>query len=805
MKSLMERRRAKNMKLKAMFSKVVAVLCIVTIFISSFHVSVFDSKASAETEKGYELVTLSDLTDNYEPGNVTAKTVFTKSSALTWAGTVFEGEFEFYNTSGNQANMLLLGNTTNSRGLKVYLQNETTLRVRFQDKPGASARTKDVDITAENVQLEKFTNQKLKLKIQFDFKNYSTDGTTADVTAKITINDKYTTTLEQTAFQLVYMSRVVWLAATNDAPLYHNSQKIYDTVTLSDLTDNYEPGNVTAKTVFTKSSALTWAGTVFEGEFEFYNTSGNQANMLLLGNTTNSRGLKVYLQNETTLRVRFQDKPGASARTKDVDITAENVQLEKFTNQKLKLKIQFDFKNYSTDGTTADVTAKITINDKYTTTLEQTAFQLVYMSRVVWLAATNDAPLYHNSQAQGGEVTPPEEEEPEEIGPVLNPNDYELVALSDLTDNYEEGNVTDNKTKYIKGETKTWVDTVFAGTFKFAHTGTDQANMLVLGHTSKGGLRIYVNKSGELQIRLHDYNTPNSASRVTDVKITAKQIGVEAIENAELKLKLYFDFENVNTDANTADVVVRVEINDKYVTAITQKDYQLAYMNRVAWLIGTKDYPLYHNSINEQTTGTEEVPTLNPNFKELTFASYEIKTGTYKYANKKLSAKGQAELDNLDGVIFSDTVNFSDEPGACICFGGVKTAWQGLNILSTAKGELQIKAATGKPFEPLVFKSEYAGVDLTGQDVEFTMSFEYVDADGDGQKNDVKLGVWFNGKAYRNKWYYLPNFAEQLGSHLGIYIPNEKTTLSIKTYTEPFVFEEFGFTKNWKHELRLKK
>ena len=427
------------------------------------------------------------------------------------------------------------------------------------------------------------------------------------------------------------------------------------------------------------------------------------------------------------------------------------------------------------------------------------------MSRVVWLAATNDAPLYHNSQAQGGEVTPPEEEEPEEIGPVLNPNDYELVALSDLTDNYEEGNVTDNKTKYTKGETKTWADTVFEGTFKFAHTGTDQANMLVLGNTSKGGLRIYVNKSGELQIRLHDYNTPNSASRVTDVKITAKQIGVEAIENAELKLKLYFDFENVNTDANTADVVVRVEINDKYVTAITQKDYQLAYMNRVAWLIGTKDYPLYHNSVNEEATGTEEVPTLNSNFKELTFASYEIKTGTYKYANKKLSAKGQAELDNLDGVIFSDTVNFSDEPGACICFGGVKTAWQGLNILSTAKGELQIKAATGKPFEPLVFKSEYAGVDLTGQDVEFTMSFEYVDADGDGQKNDVKLGVWFNGKAYRNKWYYLPNFAEQLGGHLGIYIPNEKTTLSIKTYTEAFVFEEFGFTKNWKHELRLKK
>lgn len=768
-----------------------------------------DSKYERTTVK------LSDLIDNYESGNsINQYTKYTKCESMDWNHTEFSGRFKFDFTGTNEANMLLLGSTAKARGIKIFINDNSQLQIRLIDNgnSGGKARYVDAFIVASDLGIDSLLKAEIELKVNVDFVNVDTTGNTADVTVTVQANN-YTVSLSQTAFQLDFMKRVAWLIGTADYPLYHDSQyeqvNEYEVIRLSDMTDNYVEGNSTnSNTKYTKCESQTLDHTEFEGTFQFDFTGVNEANMLVLGSVATGGGLKIFINDAGQLQIRLLNgKPfESSVRFKDVKFDAADLGLSgSIVKTALKLNVKIDFANEDTNANLADVTVQVKINNQYEASLTLEKFQLTYMKRVAWLIGTADYPLYHNSQAQGGEVIPPEEEEPEEIGPVLNPNAYELVALSDLTDNYEEGYVTDNKTKYTKGETETWADTVFKGTFKFNYTGTEQANMLVLGHTSKGGLRIFINKYGELQLRLHDYNTSNSTSRVTDVKLTAAQIGVETIENTELKLRLYFDFENVDAEANTADVIVRVEINDKFITGITQKDYQLAYMNRVAWLIGTKDYPLYHNSVNDEAMDTEEVPTLNPNFKELTFASYEIKTGTYKYADKKLSAKGQAELNNLDGVIFSDTVNFSNEPGACICFGGVKTAWQGLNILSTAKGEIQLKAATGKPFEPIVFKSEYAGVDLTGQDIEFTMSFEYVDADGDGQKNDVKLGVWFNGKAYRNKWYYLPNFAEQLGSHLGIYIPNEATTLTVKTYTEPFVFEEFGFTKDWKKELRLNK
>ena len=69
----------------------------------------------------------------------------------------------------------------------------------------------------------------------------------------------------------------------------------------------------------------------------------------------------------------------------------------------------------------------------------------------------------------------------------------------------------------------------------------------------------------------------------------------------------------------------------------------------------------------------------------------------------------------------------------------------------------------------------------------------------------MKLGVWFDGKAYNDRWIYLKDYASNLGGHLGVYCPNEQTSLAIYTYMPPIDFAEFGFTANWAVELGLKK
>jgi hypothetical protein len=85
------------------------------------------------------------------------------------------------------------------------------------------------------------------------------------------------------------------------------------------------------------------------------------------------------------------------------------------------------------------------------------------------------------------------------------------------------------------------------------------------------------------------------------------------------------------------------------------------------------------------------------------------------------------------------------------------------------------------------------------------MSFEYVDYDGDGKKNDVKFAIWFNGKPYADRWYYLQDKAEELGGYFMIYSANEGSSVTIKTEMPPVDFEEYGFTKDWFNELGLKK
>ena len=49
------------------------------------------------------------------------------------------------------------------------------------------------------------------------------------------------------------------------------------------------------------------------------------------------------------------------------------------------------------------------------------------------------------------------------------------------------------------------------------------------------------------------------------------------------------------------------------------------------------------------------------------------------------------------------------------------------------------------------------------------VSIQYVDNDGDGTKNDVKVGMWFNDKLYENKYIYLKDYAN-LGYSMGTWM-----------------------------------
>lgn len=200
----------------------------------------------------------------------------------------------------------------------------------------------------------------------------------------------------------------------------------------------------------------------------------------------------------------------------------------------------------------------------------------------------------------------------------------------------------------------------------------------------------------------------------------------------------------------------------------------------------------------------EPAPTLDDSFAKLTFDSFDVATSTYEYNNGDLAVSGYCGMNSMDKVIFSDTIKFSKEVGAQLRIFGKETPWYGMIFEAIGDGKLRLSDASGV-FETMIFDSETAGTDLAGKDLKLTFSMEYVDSDDDGQKDDVKLGIWFNDKPYADRWFYLKDSAANLGGNMLIYCPSEQTSITITTYMKPIDFTIWGFTGRWLYELGLKK
>lgn len=769
------------MKLKTMFSKIVAIICIVALLVGSFQMTAFQTEAATEAESadGYDLVTLSELTTGtYSAGNITKadKTTYTKCSALTWAGTVFEGTFKFDYTGADEGNLLLLGSTAASRGLKIFINENDQLQIRLVDNgnAGGKARAVDKSITASNLGLDSLKTE-LKLKINFDFTNSNVDANTADVAIRVQVND-YSISVSQTAFQLDYMKRVAWLQGTEDYPLYHNSQyeNVYDMVTLSDLTNNYTPGTVTSKTTFTKQSSLTWAGTVFEGEFSFSDTTGKQNGMLLLGHTVNSRGLKVYLKDESTLNVDLQDKPSTGTRVNTISITTGNVGVESFLNEKIKLKINFDFTNYATDGSTADVTAKITVNDKYTTTLTQTAFQLEYMSRVVWLVATATYPLSHNA---------------------VESVEYQSLNFKDF--GFDETTTAEAGIMKYKDEGSTYDHVSIEGNYVFSKE--KDANYVIFGKQWYG-VRFSQDGKGNLVISHAGLDANNKAVTKQMGVIYAEDLGFDLADTA-IKMKTVFTLENVSADGKTADVVVGVVINDSYRRAFRAE----------AIAVDTIPLGLFvyaDGSTNPLTVSVNEI--LPSNLIEVSPADFGIADGTYVTQENPKAKAVSGELKNrytdadgtmtLDGKVFSADVKFTETQSQLSIGGAGGASWYGFSLVGKGT-EFVFQSNDSKSWcsmPALTIDPIVAGLSSAEDAFNLKISCEFEDSDGNETDDCIKFGVWINDKLYNNAYVYTTSIPSDIGCGAFICCQSKGGSITISTEEQerdditPYIWEEFG-------------
>lgn len=187
----------------------------------------------------------------------------------------------------------------------------------------------------------------------------------------------------------------------------------------------------------------------------------------------------------------------------------------------------------------------------------------------------------------------------------------------------------------------------------------------------------------------------------------------------------------------------------------------------------------------EQEEEQEVLETLPTDLEALSFIDFGITNGVYEQG----TYKGEYGGSDINGTLISAKLTFTPKGDTHILIGG-KEAWGGFGLSviqmeDTEEWVLRIYDTNGDKkgwkFDPIFLHSDVAGVPLIGKEVDVKISIQYVDQDGDGVENDVKLGMWFNDRLYDNEYIYLKNYTN-LGYCMGTWmtiVVREDATLVI--------------------------
>ena len=257
------------------------------------------------------------------------------------------------------------------------------------------------------------------------------------------------------------------------------------------------------------------------------------------------------------------------------------------------------------------------------------------------------------------------------------------------------------------------------------------------------------------------------------------------LTGAEIDLKMSVQYVDNDGDGVKDDVKLGVWFNDKlYDNKYIYKDGAADYVGSYIGIFGDKSNTNATVTVaSVEDTPDEEKP--DEGLKEITFKNFGVEDNTYGVnvsasGSVSLSADGKYEETGMDGILFHGRVTFSEEAPFTISFFGNKNGWLGLRLSSTAEGNLTLKNfLKGWHSGTDTFTPAVAGTQLTGAEIDLKMSVQYVDNDGDGVKDDVKLGVWFNDKLYDNKYIYKDGAADYVGGYIGIFGDKSNTNAAV--------------------------
>lgn len=260
--------------------------------------------------------------------------------------------------------------------------------------------------------------------------------------------------------------------------------------------------------------------------------------------------------------------------------------------------------------------------------------------------------------------------------------------------------------------------------------------------------------------------------------LTPDVAGCKLVGNENLKLTLTTEY--VEDNGTTTGLKLGVYFNDKL------------YGGNHFYLVGMTSAVLPQNIVLSPDSGTTTTWMSSPNLEPVAPPTDFTYLSLWDAGVPDASVKGASFFNNseftgvtsLNETLFSAYLRFSEptgnEPRLNLGVVGVDGQPRGgigfrfygetMQIGNDCAGTANEGQLTNMPVVLATLKAETAGVgnSFCEQDFLFQTSIEFVDRDGNGGANDIKLGVYINGKLYSNMYYYILNCTDELGTCINV-------------------------------------
>lgn len=321
---------------------------------------------------------------------------------------------------------------------------------------------------------------------------------------------------------------------------------------------------------------------------------------------------------------------------------------------------------------------------------------------------------------------------------------------------------------------------LFQGKYVFpAVTDAKQFGNIYLGRPDWWAIGFTQDSAGNITFAV--VSDGSSVDNKALCNLTSGNPFVQLRENEELEVAVSVKYENINEEAQTTDLKIGIWING----VLQQSDYIYARNVKLGDL--TRCLHTYDASDNGSVTiasvGEWEVNTLPTDFTDITLSDGNIPDGnTVTYG-------GFTRLSSLNKTLFSANVRFN-KVGSRLHLGntgGGENAYSGLGLRLEKNGTLVLgnELVSSEGVQPnelssiglnfFVLDPALADMGDTFAEKDFLLqiSTEFVDYDGGGEANDIKLGIFINGSLYCNSYVYIPNEAQALGTGVNFNGVNE--------------------------------